>query len=82
MDHVDQFLEQQEVARGCAYTGSDHDAIELILLELPLKNLLCSVAKVMHAHPHTVPETSQVVLRGLETGEYFRCVHAGWVTRL
>jgi hypothetical protein len=68
MDHVDQLLKQQEVVRVSAYTCPDHDAIELLLLELPLKNCLCSFAKVMHAHLHTVPETSQFVLRGLETG--------------
>src|SRR5262245_37386264 len=82
MNHVDQLLEQQEVARDRAYACPDHDAVELLLLELPSENRLGRGAEVMHARLHAVPETGQFLLGGLETGQHLRRGHARRVARL
>jgi hypothetical protein len=79
MHHIDQLLKQKEVAWIGSYTCSDQDAVEPLLLELALDHCLRSLAEVGHAHLHLISETSQFVLGGLETGQHFRCIHAGWV---
>src|SRR5262249_1391461 len=82
MDHVDELLKQEEVAWVCSYARSDEDAIKPVLLELIPNDCLRSFAEVVQAHLHAVPETSQFVLRGPETGVYLRGVHARRVAGL
>ena len=82
MHHVDQLLKQYEVAWIRSYTCPDEDAIEALLLEIALNNRFRGFAEVGQTHLHAVPEASQLVFRGFETGQYLRRIHTGRVAGL
>ena len=82
MHHIDQLLEQQEVAWIRSYACPDQDAIESLLFELALNDRRRSFAEIGETRLHAVPETSQFVFSGPDAGEYLRRIQARRVARL
>ncbi len=75
MHHVDQLLEQDEVAGDSSDTRTNQDAVELPPLELGGDDRLRSLTKIRQAILHVVAESFHPLCGGVHSRQYLRSRH-------
>jgi len=75
MHHVDQLLEQDEVARYSPDSRTNQDAVEMPSLEFSGNDLLRGLTKIRQAILHVVAESFHPLCGGVHSRQYLRSRH-------